>query len=111
MAEQQMHGFRARLDYLLKHNYVVNRLFNWTASTFLRMWGWFIPTDDKMVVFSGHTRKYNDSPRALYEYMLAHPKKFGQYTCVWALEDPRNVEVPGSPIKVKADTLQYSNTP
>lgn len=107
MAEQQMHGFRARLDYLLKHNYAVNRLFNWTASIFLRMWGWFIPTDDKMVVFSGHTRKYNDSPRALYEYMLAHPNQFGQYTCVWALEDPRNVEVPGNPIKVKADTLQY----
>lgn len=107
MAEQQMHGFRARLDYILKHNYAVYRLFNWTASSFLKVWGWFIPIDQKMVVFSGHTRKYNDSPRALYEYMLAHPEKYGQYKCVWALEDPDNVDVPGYPIKVKSDTLQY----
>lgn len=107
MAEQQMHGFRARLDYILKHNYAVYRLFNWTASSFLKVWGCFIPIDKKMVVFSGHTRKYNDSPRALYEYMLAHPEKYGQYKCVWALEDPANVDVPGNPIKVKSDTLEY----
>lgn len=107
MAEQIMHGFRARLDYLLKHNYTVNRLFNWTASSFLRVLGWFVSTDDRMVVFSGHTRKYNDSPRAIYEYMLAHPEKYGRFKSVWALEDPHNADVPGNPIKVKADTLQY----
>lgn len=107
MAEQQMHGFRARLDYVLKHNYAINRIFHWTVSSILKVWGWFIPVDKKMVVFSGHTRKYNDSPKALYEYMLAHPEKYGQYKCVWALEDPANVDVPGNPIKVKSDTLQY----
>ncbi len=102
-----MHGFRARLDHLLKHNYAVNRLFTWSASSFLRVFGWFIPQDDKMIVFSGHTRKYNDSPKALFEYMLAHPDQYGKYKCVWALEDPNNVDIPGNPIKVKADTLQY----
>lgn len=107
MAEQKMHGFRARLDYTLKNNYTVNRLFNWTASTVMKLWGYFIPMDKKMVVFSGHTRKYNDSPRAIYEYMLSHPEQYSQYQCVWALEDPDSVEIPGSPIKVKADTLSY----
>ena len=66
-----MHGFRARLDYILKHNYAINRIFNWTASSFMKVWGYFIPLDDEMVIFSGHTRRYNDSPRTLYEYMLA----------------------------------------
>lgn len=107
MAEQQMHGFRARLDYILKHNYAVNRIFNWTASLFLKVWGWFIPVDKNMIVFSGHTRKYNDSPKVLYEYMLAHPEKYRHYKCVWALEDPANVDVPGDPIKVKSDTPEY----
>lgn len=102
-----MHGLRARLDYILKHYYAVYRLFNWIASSFLKVWGWFIPIDKKMVVFSGHTRKYNDSPRALYEYMLAHPEKYGQYKCVWALEDPAYVDIPGNPTKVKSDTLEY----
>lgn len=102
-----MHGFRARLDYVLKHNYVVNRLFNWSVSFFLRLWGRFISIDEKMVIFSGHTRKYNDSPKALYEYMLAHPEKYGNYKCVWALEDPENVEIPGNAMKIKSDTLEY----
>lgn len=107
MAEQKMHGFRARLDYILKHNYAINRIFNWMASSFMKVWGYFIPLDDEMVIFSGHTRRYNDSPRTLYEYMLAHPEKFGRYKCVWALEDPENVDIPGNPIKVKSDTPKY----
>lgn len=107
MAEKQMHGFRARLDYVLKHNYAVNRLFNWSVSSFMRLWGRFISTDEQMVIFSGHTRKYNDSPRTLYEYMLAHPEKYGKYKCVWALEDPDSVEIPGNAKKIKADTLEY----
>lgn len=105
--ERKMHGFRARLDYVLKHNYAVNRLFNWSVSSFMKLWGLFVPTDEQMVIFSGHTRKYNDSPKALYEYMLAHPEAYSKYRCVWALEDPENVEIPGNPMKIKADTLEY----
>ncbi len=107
MSEKKMQGFRARLDYVLKHNYFVNRLFTWTVSAGLKIWGCFVPIDPKMVIFSGHSRKYNDSPRTLYEYMLAHPDKYGLYKYVWALEDPDNVDVPGNPIKVKADTRLY----
>lgn len=107
MAEQKMHGFRARLDYILKHNYLINRAFNYSVSSFLRILGLFIRMDETMVVFSGHSRKYNDSPRTLYEYMLNHPDKYAKYKCVWALEDPEHVEVPGNPIKVKADTFEY----
>ena len=105
--ERKMHGFRARLDYVLKHNYAVNRLFNWSVSSFMKLWGLFVPTDEQMVIFSGHTRKYNDSPKALYEYMLAHSEAYSKYRCVWALEDPEAVEVPGNPTKIKADTLEY----
>lgn len=107
MAEQIMHGFRARLDYLLKHNYTVNRLFNFSVSSLMRLWGLFLPVDKYLVVFSAHSRKYNDSPRSLYEYMLLHPAEYGKYTCVWALEDPDSVDIPGDPIKVKADSFTY----
>ncbi len=102
-----MNGFRARLDYLLKHNYTVNRIFNASVSSFMRLWGLFLPIDKHLVIFSAHSRNYNDSPRALYEYMLSHPKEYGKYTCVWALEDPDSVDVPGNAIKVQADTLAY----
>lgn len=107
MAEQKIHGIRARLDYVLKHNYLANRVFNYSVSATLKFAGIFVKSDDKLVVFSGHTRKYNDSPKALYEYMLAHPETYGDYKCVWALEDPDNTNIPGNPQKVKADTLKY----
>lgn len=101
-----MTGIRARLDYILKHNYTVNRIFNLSVSTVLRIIGIFVQQDKNMILFSGHSRKYNDSPRAIYEYILSNPNKYRQYKCVWALEDTLT-EIPGSPIKVKADTLLY----
>lgn len=104
--EKQMHGFRARLDYALKHNYFINKIFRLSMSTFMRAWGCFLPVDDKMIIFSGHTRKYNDSPRAIYEYMIARPE-YKDYKYVWALEDPEHVAIPGPAIKIKADTLEY----
>ena len=107
MAEKKMNGLRARLDYILKHNYLIYRIFNFSVSSVLKIIGIFIPIDKKMVIFSGQARKYNDSSRSLYEYMLAHPEKYGQYQCVWALEDPEHVDIPGNPIKIKADTMEY----
>ena len=53
--EKQMHGFRARLDYWLKHNYAFYKLFNVTASACMKVWGWFVPMDDKMIIFSAHS--------------------------------------------------------
>ena len=104
--EKKMSGIRARLDYLLKHNYAFNRVFNALASCWLRVWGWFIPMDNELIVFSAHTRKYNDSPRAIYEYMITHDE-FKNFRFVWALEDPDSVDLPGPATKVKSDTVAY----
>ena len=101
-----MHGFRARLDYLLKHNEIVNTCFRKTLSGVMRVWGVFVPMDDKMIIFSGHSRKYNDSPRAIYEYMISRAQ-YSVFKYIWALEDPENVEIPGPAIKIKADTREY----
>lgn len=103
--EQKMNGFRAKLDYALKHNVFFNKCFNVVMSSALKFIGWFIPIDKKMVVFSAHGRKYNDSPRAIYEYLLKQ-ERFADLKCVWALED-LSVDIPGNPIKVKADSWLY----
>ena len=50
MAEKKMSGFRAWLDFQLKHNYVFNRVFITLSSWGLRVWGWFIPIDQKIIV-------------------------------------------------------------
>ena len=94
--EQHMHGFRARLDYVLKHNHFISVLFLLLSSACMRIWGVFVPVDNKMIIFTAHGRKYNDSPRAIYEYMLK-TGKFNGFKLVWGLEDP-TVEIPGNPI-------------
>lgn len=106
MAEKKMSGFRARLDYVLKHNYLINRTFRFAMSTLMRAWGCFVRTDDMLIIFSGHSRRYNDSPRAIYEYIIANVEYSG-YKFVWALEDPENVNIPGPAIKIKSDNLRY----
>lgn len=82
-------------------------MFHWSVSLFMKVWRMFLPYDKELVIFSGLSRKYNDSPRAIYEYMLANPDKYSKYKCVWALETPHSTDIPGNPIKVKADSLQY----
>ena len=108
--ERKMHGFRARLDYWLKHNEEFFNFFNAIASAVMRLWGKFLPIDENLVVLSAHTRRYNDSPKTLYEYMISHPEQYGKYTFVWALEDPNNTEIPGPAKKIKSDTLEYFKT-
>ena len=100
-----MQGSRAKLDYWLKHNVLFIKLFKFVASRIMRLWGKFVPMDEKMVIFSGHTRKYNDSPKAIYEYMIRQPR-FKDYKLVWAL-DNLDEEIPGNPIRVKSDTIAY----
>ena len=107
MVVRTMHGFRAKLDYLLKHNYFINRVFTSVISTIMRTWGLFLPIDERLVLFSGHSREYNDSPRALYEYMLAHYELYSGFRIVWDLESTDSVSLPGSPIIVKSDTISY----
>ena len=104
--EQKMHGFRAWLDYQLKHNDNFYRFFQTTVSFGMRVIGFFVPIDKKMILFSAHSRKYNDSPKTIYEYMIADPA-YKDYKYIWALEDPEHVELPGPAFKIKADTPKY----
>lgn len=99
-------GLRARLEYALKHNAAFYTVFQFIVSTALRIVGLFTPVDEKAILFSGHGRRYNDSPRAIYEYLISQPK-FKDYTFYWALEKPDAAEIPGSAIKVQTDTLSY----
>ena len=106
MVENKMKGLRARIDYLLKHNAFAYKAYQVIMSNVMKLWGLFLTIDPKLIVFSAHTRRYNDSPKAIYEYMIMHDK-YKDYKFVWAVEDPVNAVIPGPAIKVKSDTLRY----
>ena len=100
-----MKDFRVKLDYVLKHNILINKAFRFFASTGVKAIGLFTPLDEKSIIFSAHSRKYNDSPRAIYEYMITLPE-FRDFTFYWALDDV-GVSIPGKAIKIVPDTLSY----
>ena len=51
-----------------------------------------------MILFSGLSKKYNDSPKAIYEQLISD-KKYNDYKMVWAIED-NSEKIPGNPIVI-----------
>lgn len=66
------------------------------------------PQNDLIVFVSFGGRKYDDSPRCIYEQMI-DDHRFDQYKFVWAFIDPaRHVIARGE--KIKIDTFKYYKT-
>ncbi len=98
---------RQRLIYLLKHHAVIQKLYRVIMSFFFSVWGLFLKTDDNLVLFvSFMGMGFNDSPKAIYDYMRSHPK-YKKYRCVWAFENPGKFSGPQT---VKIDTAAYFKT-
>ncbi|MBQ8047200.1 MAG: CDP-glycerol glycerophosphotransferase family protein [Prevotella sp.] len=69
----------------------------------------FVKADDKLIVFSCFGgRKYDDSPKAIYEAML-QDARFAGCRLVWAFMHPDGYQLPQGE-KVKIDTLAYYKT-
>lgn len=98
---------RQRLIYILKHNAVIQKLYRVFMSFVFRVWGALLPTDDKLVIFvSFMGMGFNDSPKAIYDYMQVHPE-YKHYRCVWAFEHPEKFPDLET---VKIDTPAYFKT-
>ena len=98
---------RQRLIYILKHNAFIQKMYRIIMSFVFKVWGAFLPTDDKLVIFvSFMGMGFNDSPKVIYDYMQSHSEYKG-YRCVWAFEHPEkfpNLDT------VKIDTPAYFKT-
>lgn len=103
-----MRGIRAKVDYILKHNVILSKIFRFSVSFIFRCLGIFFPIKQKTVLFTAHNRGYNDSSRAIYERMIKDPR-FINYTFYWGLDDV-SIVIPGNPQKIKADTWAYFKT-
>lgn len=101
-----MGSLKDRLEYSLKHNPKIYDIVASVVNFCLRTIGIFIPIRSNRVLFTGHGRKYNDSPKALYEYMITH-HEYDDYELVWGLDDPESNNIPGRAKKIKTDTLSY----
>lgn len=90
---------------LVKNSKLLYNLYYFSGSLLLRFIGLFVKTDPNLILFSSYGgRKYDDSPRVVYEYLLAHPVS-DKHKYIWAFVNPSDYpEVKNS---VKTDTFSY----
>ena len=97
---------KRKLEYLLKHTPWLMSFFVGAGSAVLKFIGLFVKVDEKMILFVSFSGKqYNDSPRAIYEYMK-NTKGVEGYHYVWAFEHPEDFPHLSCD-KVKIDTPKY----
>lgn len=69
----------------------------------------FVKPDDNLILINSFGgKKYDDSPKELYEAMLKD-ERFQKYRFVWAFHEPDKFDVQGAD-KIKSDTLTYFKT-
>lgn len=96
-----------KLSYLLKSSKFLYDLYFYVMSGILKLIGLFIRTDGKLILFNSYGgKKFDDSPRAIYEQILSDVR-FADCKLVWAIQEPDTVKVSGSAQVVRADSLQY----
>ena len=76
-----------RIKNILKNSRTLYMLYNRILSFVLKIIGNFIKTDNSLILFNsfGGTR-YDDSPKAIYEYMMNN-KKYNNYKMIWAIDN------------------------
>lgn len=97
---------KRQVEYILKHHPCIMDVFITVGSGFFKIVGHFVKTDPSLILFTSFSGKqYNDSPKAIYEYLRSVPegKKF-KY--VWAFEHPDNFPQVKCR-KIKIDTWSY----
>ena len=97
---------RDRLIYILKHSKSIQLLYRKIMSCVFRFLGIFVCQDDKLVLFNSFAgKKFNDSPKVLYDAMCVDPR-FNGFKFVWAFEKPDYFVLQRGD-KIKIDTLNY----
>lgn len=75
-------------------------------SALFRCLGLFMKTDNDLVLLNSYGgRKYNDSPKVLFEAML-NDSRFSKFKFVWAFEEPEKFVISGAK-SIKIDSLEY----
>lgn len=97
------------LFYIVKYVKWIYSLYFYMGSFALRVLKLFVRPDEKLILFvSFGGRKFDDSPKAIYDRMIKDPRYEG-YKIVWAFNNPDAFDIPKGD-KVKCDTLAYFKT-
>lgn len=90
----------------VKYSPLLYNLYYYVGNVFVSALKLFLKTDEKLIVFNSYGgRKYDDSPKAIFEKMLKDPR-FNDYKLIWAFLSPDENHIPVAK-KIKSDTLIF----
>lgn len=96
---------RQRVITFLKFHPIIVNIFWLCARILLNILGVFIPIRKTMLFASFGGRKYDDSPKAIYDEVCARPE-FEDWDLVWVFINPSDYDIPRGR-KIKMDTLEF----
>lgn len=97
---------RARVIRYLKTHPQTVRCFWDVGRVCLQLWGAVVPTQAKTMMFcSFGGRKFDDSPKAIYEEVCSR-KEFDDWRLIWAFVEPEKFDIPRGE-KVRVDTIAF----
>lgn len=95
-----------RLKNILKQNIYIYKMYALFFSFIFNILKIFIKVDNDIILINSFGgKKYDDSPRVIFEYMKTQ-EKYKKYKIYWAFHNPEQFEVEGAE-KIKSDTLKY----
>lgn len=89
----------------IKHHAMINEMFYTIGSAMISTMNLFVKPDDHLILFNSFGgKKYDDSPKAIYEFMK-NDSRFAEYRLVWAFHEPE--KHPEVIDKIKTDNFNY----
>ena len=99
-----------KLAYVLKSSAFLYNIYYYLMSVLLKVWGFFIKTDEKLILFNSYGgKKIDDSPKAIY-LAMKKDKRFRDYHLIWAVQNPDEWDCIDGLKCIKSDTLKYFYT-
>ena len=97
---------KEKISNILKYNKIAYNLYYLIMGLIINFFKIFIKTDDHLIMFNSFAgRSFNDSPKAIFEYMSKDPR-FSDYHFIWAFHEPNKYNVIGA-TKIKTDSINY----
>ncbi len=98
---------KKKLKQVLKNFSFFYYVYNVMGSAFVKILKVIVKTDDKLILFSSYGgKKYDDSPRSIYEYMKGN-NKYSDFKFIWAFENKKSFTSLSESEKVEIDTIKY----
>lgn len=82
-----------KLKILLKNNPYLFDLYYYCFSYLLRIIGLFVPLKDRILFVSFGGKKFDDSPKAIYDEIINN-QEFSEYELCWAFDNVNQFDIP-----------------